>query len=92
MLNGCLVISPCNLAEKDMDNLSLEALQFFKRLDKMRSQGKLRFSSKDNAVKDTYIGEVDDKGNACGEGITLRANGSIKQGTYYKNKEHGYCK
>ena len=49
----------------------------------MRSQGKLNFGSKIMAENDTYVGELDEDGNACGEGIRTRPNGTTWKGTFY---------
>ena len=39
---------------------------------------------------DTYTGEFDRNSKACGEGVLVWSNGTVKKGTWKNNKLHGY--
>ena len=43
-------------------------------------------------IDGTYTGKVDDKENACGEGIITFPSLDTWQGTWKEGKRHGYCR
>ena len=72
-----------------MKNFSTETLKFFAWIDLQRTQGKLNYGTI-QLYGDTYMGELDENGKACGEGVLKWSNGTVKKGTWKNNKIHGY--
>ena len=86
------------LTKREWDNLSYGIRSFINELDDLRMREVIKVESTtiddsaNGGIKGHYVGEVDQKGNAYGEGTYLEKS-TMKEyrGTFKENKLHGWA-